>query len=180
MPNMFLGGRSGSERRSLFRWWGESGFSGKCRENYIRFGACARELSTQTRPPNIDEVPAPWVILGLDCDNRSARIRPSKTLLLGVVRSMLVGRISILNGCTAVSALAWNFSTESEWENFAIFNGVASEIEDLPNAATRHLWSPEALKLEDAKAADYERRVKAAVEHACIRLKDLLQSELLR
>lgn len=30
MPNMFLGGRSGSERRSLFRWWGESGFSGKC------------------------------------------------------------------------------------------------------------------------------------------------------
>lgn len=150
------------------------------RRNFARCGACDPASTDRVRPPRIEEVPTPPFVWGLDLDKRDAEVRGIKMLLLGIVRAMLSDRISTFNGCTAISALSWPFVSESESAAYSIFDGVASEIEDLPNAHTRHLWSPEALKREDAKAADYERRVKAAVEHACVRLKDRLQSELLR
>jgi hypothetical protein len=150
------------------------------RQNYVTFGSSHEELSNGVRPPTIEEVPPPWIVRGLDSSDRDAAIRGCKILLLGVVRSMLCGRISTFDGCTAVSALAWSFLSESEWGEFAVFDGVASEVEDLPNAATRHRWSLEALQREDARATDYEGRVKTSVRNACIRLQDHLQSELLR
>ena len=79
----------------------------------------------------------------------------------------------------AISALSWAFVSESESAAYSIFDGVASEIEDLPNANTRQLWSPEALVREEAKAAEYEARVKGSVKAACVRLRDQLSAELL-
>jgi hypothetical protein len=115
----------------------------------------------------------------LESDKRDAAIRGIKTLLLGIVRAMLSDRISTLDGCTSISALSWAFVSEAESAAYSIFDGVASEIEDLPNAHTRQLWSPEALVREDAKVAEYEGRVKASVKAACARLRDQLSAELL-
>ena len=149
------------------------------RENYIRFGACDPVLSARVRPPNIEEVPRPASLPGLESDKRDARVRGIKTALLGIVQAMLSDRISIFDGCTAISALTWGFVSEPESGEYSVFDGAASEIEDLPNGRTRHLWSPDALNREEAKAADYERRIQASVKAACSRLQEHLRKELL-
>jgi hypothetical protein len=113
----------------------------------------------------------------LESDKRDAAIRGIKTLLLGIVRAMLSDRSSTFDGCTSISALSWPFVSEAESAAYSIFDGV--EIEDLQNAHTRQLWSPEAQVREDAKAAEYEGRVKASVKAACARLRDQLSAELL-
>ena len=151
----------------------------RARENYIRFGVCDPAFRRHTRPPNIDEVPTPPSIRGLEPNMRDATLRGIKTVMLGVVQGILSRRISIFDGCTAVSVLTLAFVTESELEPYLVFEGVASEVQDLPNAHTRHLCSPEALNVEDEKAADYERRVGAAVKAACKHLEDHLRRELL-
>jgi hypothetical protein len=45
-----------------------------------------------------------------------------------------------------------------------------------PAGEARFLWAPEALKIADAQAQDYERRVRNEVENACLLLKKLLES----
>jgi hypothetical protein len=91
---------------------------------------------------------------------------------------MLSGRIKTLEGCSAVAAVSWPIDDPALDEMLRFFRGVASEIDELPNPATRHLWLPEALTLEDAKAADYERRIETSVRDMCVQLKTYLQSQL--
>jgi len=150
------------------------------RRNFIHSGACDPASVERVRPPNIEEVPIPAVVWGLEFDKRDAAVRGIKTLLLGIVRATLSDRISTLDGCTAISALSWAFVSEAESAApYHIFDEVANEIEDLPNSRTHQLWSPEALVREDAKAAEYEGRLKALVKGECARLRDQLSAELL-
>jgi hypothetical protein len=115
----------------------------------------------------------------LDSSKRDAALCGIKTLMLGIVRAMLVGRISTFDGCTAISALSWSFVSEAESAQYSTFDGVASEIEDLPTANSRQYWSPETLVREEAKAVAYEGRIKESVKAACARLRDELRAELL-
>jgi Cysteine-rich CPCC len=75
------------------------------RENYVQFGACEPDFVGDVRPPEIGEVPGPTVVPGAN-DSRPIS-RRVKIILLGVVRAMLSGAISVLDGCSAIAATAW-------------------------------------------------------------------------
>ena len=49
-------------------------------------------------------------------------------------------------------------------ETMDTFVGVAPEVDDLPSGAEREQWAAEALKSKDIEAADFRKRVRAAVE----------------
>jgi hypothetical protein len=177
--NDYLIDQAGFDWQAMLAGWADILPEACARRNFIHSGACDPASVERARPPNIEEVPTPAVVWGLESDKRDAAIRGIKTLLLGIVRAMLSDRISTFDGCTSISALSWPFVSEAESAAYSIFDGVVGEIEDLPNAHTRQLWSPEALVREDAKAAEYEDRVKASVKAACARLRDQLSAELL-
>jgi hypothetical protein len=151
----------------------------EARENYVRFGACEPAFVDKVRAPTVDEVPAPTVIQGLEPFKQAAILRGVKATLLGIVRAMLSGRVAILEGCAAVAAVAWPLDESRLDEILRPFAAVASEMDAFPTGATRDLWSPEALAIEDAKAADYARRMGGSVKDACIRLEELLRADLL-
>jgi len=45
----------------------------RARENFNRFGACEPRCHDLVRPPNIDEIPPPTVIAGLESDHPARR-----------------------------------------------------------------------------------------------------------
>ena len=148
------------------------------RENYVQYGACEPALFDSTRAPRTDEVPPPTLIAGLDSEKRLPILRGIKTSLLGIVRGMLSGQIATLEGCCAVAAVASPLNEPELNELLLTFEGVASEVDELPSAITRDLWSPEALITEDAKAAEYENRIRGSVRDACVRIQSYLQAQL--
>jgi hypothetical protein len=150
------------------------------RENYVRFGACEPSLGDRVRSPNIDEIPPPTSVAGLGSANQISILRGVKTSILGIVRGMLSGQIGILEGCSAVAAVGWPLNEPTLDDILRTFEGVATERDEFPNATSRHLWEQEALKVEDAKTADYERRIRDSVQNACVRLEGYLQSQLRR
>ena len=150
------------------------------RDNYIRFGACEPNLRNNVRPPVIDEVPHRTLSQGREDGNKATILRGVKTILLGVIRAMLSGRITPLEGCSAVASVAWPIDDPALEQNLRTFQAVAGEAGEFPTGEVRQLWSPEALAREDAKAADYSRRIAESVRRACIELEARLKAELER
>ena len=136
------------------------------RENYIRYGACQPSLADRVRPPDIGEVP------------RFAAVQGIKAVLVGIVRAMVSGNIGTFEGCSAVAAVGYPLDEPELDEILSTFRGVASETDELPTCETRHLWSPEALRIKDAEAAEYEHRVRSIVQSACQQLERYFTAEL--
>ena len=151
---------------------------GTARENYIRFGATERASVRHVRPPLIEEVPPPAVVQGSDEKERARNLRRLKATLLGVVWAMLSGQIPIIEGCVAVSAVASPLNDIELEDQLRLFRGVASEADDFPARATRHLWAPDALAAQDQRAAEYAQRVEALVKKASARLEQYLKAHL--
>lgn len=141
------------------------------RENYVQFGACEPDFVGDVRPPEIGEVPGPTVVPGAN-DSRV------KIILLGVVRAMLSGGISVLDGCSAIAPAAWALNDAQIEEQLRFFIGVAGEVDEFPTRATRHLWSPDALAVQDQRAAEYSQRIESTVINACVHVEDYLKADL--
>lgn len=122
---------------------------GEARENYIRCGACDPALERHVWPPSIEEVRFPTIVQGLDQQRQAATLRNLKATLLGVVRALLSGRIAILEGCCAVAALGSPLNDVDLEDQLRLFICVASEADEFPAPATRHLWSQDALAVQD-------------------------------
>jgi hypothetical protein len=136
------------------------------RENYIRYGACQPNFSDRVRPPRIGEVP------------RFAAVQGIKAVIIGIARAMVSGYIGTFEGCSAVAAVGYPLDEPELDEILRVFRGVASETDELPTGETRHLWSPEALRIKDGEAAEYEQRVRRIVQNACHQLESYLRTEL--
>jgi Cysteine-rich CPCC len=108
------------------------------RENYVQFGACEPDFVGDVGPPEIREVPRPTVVPGAN-DSRPIS-RRVKIILLGVVRAMLSGAISVLDGCSAIAATAWALNDAQIEEQLRFFIGVAGEVDEFPTRTTRHLF----------------------------------------
>lgn len=63
-------------------------------------------------------------------------------------------------------------------DQLRLFIGVASEADEFPATATRHLWSRDALAAQDQRAAEYAQRVENPVREACARLEQYLKADL--
>ena len=150
------------------------------RDNYIRFGASDQAAVRYVRPPLIEEVPFRTVVQGLEEKGRATILRGLKTTLLGVVRAMLSRHIPVLEGCAAVAAVASPLNDIEVEDQLRLLIGVASEADEFPGRATRHLWSPDALAAQDRKAAEYAQRVENLVRNACARLEQYLKADLNR
>jgi len=148
------------------------------RQNYVRFGACESRFADRVRSAGIDEVPHPRVIAGLDAANRTASVSAIKRLLIGIARSILIGAIGVLDGCSAIASVGFPLNEPELDEALRFFVIVAGETDELPTGDARELWAPEALQVKDAEAADYERRVRSDVYDACRRLTQLLEVEV--
>jgi hypothetical protein len=151
---------------------------GAARENYIRFGACDPASVAYVRPPLIEEVPFPAFVQGLDETRRAAIFRGLKATLIGVVRAMLSRHIPVLEGCVAVAAVASPLNDIEVEDQLRLLIGVASEADEFPARAPRHLWSPDALAAQDRKAAEYAERVEKPVREACARIEQYLKADL--
>jgi hypothetical protein len=138
----------------------------RARENYVHYCACQPSFSDRVRPPRIDEVP------------RFAAVQGIKAVLVGIVRAMVSGHIGTFEGCSAVAAVGYPLDEPELEEILSTFRGVASETDALPTSETRHLWSPEVLRIKDAEAAQYEHRVRSMVQNACQQLERYLTAEL--
>jgi hypothetical protein len=152
----------------------------QARENYIQCSACKPEFSGKVRPPRINEVPSPTVIAQLDSVSRAGAIRGIKAIILGVVRAMRAGQIGTLEGCCGVAAVAWPLNEPELDEILRTFEAVASEVDEFPTGGARDLWSPEALRIKDAEATEYELRVRNTVQNACSLLQERLETKLQR
>jgi hypothetical protein len=64
-------------------------------------------------------------------------------------------------------------------ENYVHYCACQPSFSDrVPTSETRHLWSPEVLRIKDAEAAQYEHRVRSMVQNACQQLERYLTAEL--
>jgi hypothetical protein len=120
------------------------------------------------------------VVQGLEEEGRATILRGLKTTLLGVVRAMLSRHIPVLEGCAAVAAVASPLNDIEVEDQLRLLIGVASEADEFPVRATRHLWSPDAVAAQDRKAAEYAQRVENLVRNACARLEQYLKADLSR
>jgi hypothetical protein len=149
----------------------------EARENYLQCGACEPRFSDQVRHARIGELPYPPMISGLDAANRVEAVKTIKKLLLGIVRAILAGEVSTVDGSFAIANVAFELPEPELTEVVRTFEIVAGECDEFPTGETRFLWAPEALKIVDAQAQDYERRVRNEVQNACLLLKNLLEAE---
>jgi len=151
----------------------------EARWNFVAFGAAEASSLGRVRGPSLEEIPTPPVLLGLHSDLRDMKERALKIALLGMVRSIKAGTVPLLQGCTAVSALAWPMRTQGVIEEcLRLFEGVASEVEDMPTGDTRNLWAPSALFEKDGEMAAFEKKVQDAVMAACRQMETALAAEL--
>lgn len=151
----------------------------EARRNFVELGAAEVRCLAHVRGPYVEEVPSPPMLRGLDSELRDVKERAVNIALLATVRSIKAGGISLLEGCTAISALGWPLNTDGPMEErLRLFNGVAGEVEDMPNGEARKLWSAAALVEQDARWAEYEKRVRSAVMAACEQLETALLAEL--
>jgi hypothetical protein len=93
---------------------------------------------------------------------------------------MCAGQIGMLEGCCGVAAVAWPSNEPELGEILRTFEAVASEVDEFPTGETRELWSPEALRIKDAEAAEFEFRGRDTVQNACGLLPERLEAELQR
>jgi hypothetical protein len=91
---------------------------------------------------------------------------------------MLSGGISVVDGCSAIASLARALNDAQIEEQVRFFIGAASEVDEFPTWATRHLWSPDAVAVQDQRAVEYSQRITSAVMTACVRLEDYLKADL--
>jgi hypothetical protein len=91
---------------------------------------------------------------------------------------MLSGHIPVIEGCSAVAAVASPLDDEEVEDQLRLFIGVSSEVDEFPAPASRHLWLPEALAAQDLRAAEYARRVGPSVRNACACLEHYLSADL--
>jgi len=83
--------------------------------------------------------------------------------------AILNGEIAFFEGCLRVAdlsrALVDNWIDDPD---FALFGGIASEVDGLPIGRARQYWDADALEREDRKLASYESAVKDQVRAACL------------
>jgi len=112
------------------------------RENYFRCGASDPRLSGLVRSACIDEVPYPPLIAGLDAANRAESIKGVKRLLLGIVRAVLSGGISTVDGCSAIASVAFTLDEPDLKVILRTFEIVAGETEESPEARHANCGTP--------------------------------------
>ncbi len=77
----------------------------EAKKKFVELGAADFRCLAHVRGPYVEEVPPPPMLQGLDSELRAIKERAVKVALLGTVRSIRVGLIPLLEGCTAISAL---------------------------------------------------------------------------
>lgn len=151
----------------------------EARRNFVEFGAAELGALKDVRSPSREEVPRPPMLQGLEPELRAMRERTVRVALLSLVRSVRAGHMPMLEGCTAIAMLSWPLlSGEPTEESLRTFDGVASEIDDMPIGEEKNLWSAAALAEADLRMAEYEATVRPSVIDACDRLEAKLLAEL--
>lgn len=149
------------------------------RRNFIALGAAEARCLAYVRGPRVEEVPPPFILLGLDSELCVEKRRATKIALIGTLRSVRSGLIPLLSGCVAISSLGRPLETEGTLEEYLLlFNGVASEVDEFPTGDARKHWSADAIAERDAQLDEFERKVRSDVMNACERLETALVAEL--
>ncbi len=90
---------------------------------------------------------------------------------------MLSGHIGIFEGRFAIANLSIPLDRAELEDVLRFFTIIAGEADDFPMGEVRKLWDSEALRIKDAEAADYERRIRTDVLDACYRLRNYLEAD---
>lgn len=89
-----------------------------------------------------------------------------------IARGVLDGGYDPLLACRDLAQLRGQLPEVSD-EIMDTFDGVSSEVDELPIGSEREYWSSDTLKPKDVQATDYRERVRAVVVRA---LRQLLVS----
>ena len=92
----------------------------------------------------------------------------SKEDIVNVARRILGGELHPLEGCRSIVALSGDLSEAERGDpDLLTFAAIESEIDDLPTAATRHLWDPAALTEHVRRGEAYPAQVHDTLFAAC-------------
>lgn len=91
-----------------------------------------------------------------------------------IADSALSDERDILVACQKLVSLRSNLSSISD-EIFDTFEGVASEVDDLPLGGDRQYWNDKIFTIKDSEAEDYRKQVRSVVREALLRLLDSLR-----
>ena len=94
-------------------------------------------------------------------DHRSARLA-----IIATARKMVAGQIDLLDGCRTILSYRRQLGDHAD-ALFLVLEGVESETDDLPGAATRELWDADALRRKEREKEEYLHRAKGPLLDAC-------------
>jgi hypothetical protein len=138
----------------------------QARQNFIELGACQRELLNNVRPPAPNEMPIPRVLVGLERERLIQVHRQAKIHILTIIRGMLSGHISVLDGCDCIAMMA--HQVDPAWDDkFRLFEGIAGETDEFPQGSARQEWEADALAQKDVELSIYGNRISDLVLSAC-------------
>jgi hypothetical protein len=91
------------------------------------------------------------------------------------------GEFGLLLAVREIHGILWELADlekKPESADVLFLKGVSSECDDLPLGSERQYWAPDSLREKDARAADYEARIRDKVLLAFARIADDLMQLL--
>ena|SRR5579883_27559 len=138
----------------------------QARQNWVDIGAAQRQYLDSVRPPEATDLPPSAARVGLDAEGERSRRWRVGARLLAVVRGILASSIGITEGSHLLVSIS--YEPGASWRSeMIVFEGIASETDDLPVGTVRQFWNPDALASKDLERTAYEARMRGRALEAC-------------
>jgi hypothetical protein len=138
----------------------------QAQRNYIRFGASEKYFIDKVRPPDLEEIPL--VHSSTNAGLEAAMMRGIKSAILQMARSILSGRIDVIDGCFKMADLGYRLGDSPPLSvTLTRFEMVAAEVGDLPAGSVRDFWDSGALTVKDYEIATYAQQIADRIFDPC-------------